>query len=341
MERTERMRLIKEIEAARDSKLLVFVAGDREGMPARIANDIFPTLHTHLRHICGTDRLKRIDLFLYSIGGLTMAGYSLVNLFREFCEEFNVIIPFKAHSTATLIALGAKEIVMTRMGQLSPIDPSVTHALGPIVDLPGQQQQQLVPLNVEDVNGFVDLACKEFKLESEEAMSKVFEILAGQVNAVALGAVQRAREEIVFLATRLLEYHDKDEEHVKQVVDLLTRERFSHGYIIGRTEAKETLKLRIVEPDEQLTNTIMSLYGCYTEITMMDRPYNPEQLLGQSTSTTEDFNSAVIESADRTHVYRQRKQIKRVPLSKQKGLPPQVGYQEQLLQREWIADNNI
>lgn len=270
-----------------------------------------------------------------------MAGYALVNLFREFCDEFNVIIPFKALSTATLIALGANEIVITKLGQLSPIDPSVTHALGPTAQLPGHEQQQLVSLNVEDVNGFVDLACKEFNLKSEESMLKVFDLLADRVNAIVLGAVQRAREEIAFLATRLLKYHDDNEEHIKRVVDILTRERFSHGYIISRKEAKEILELNLIDPDEELNNNIISLFGAYTEITMMDRPYNPELILGQNNSKTEKFNCAIIEHAELTHVFRQVKEIKRVTFPQQKGKPTEIVYQERFMQSEWIPDNTI
>jgi ClpP class serine protease len=120
------MKQIEKIQEKRDSKLVVYIAGDRRGMETKIATDIFPMFHRHLAQI-GTQ--KKIDLFLYSTGGITIAGYALVNLFREFCEEFNVIIPFKALSCATLISLGANEIVMTKMGQLSPIDPSVEHPL--------------------------------------------------------------------------------------------------------------------------------------------------------------------------------------------------------------------
>jgi hypothetical protein len=41
---------------------------------------------------------------------------------------------------------------------LSPIDPSVHHPLVPAIQLPGQPVGQLLPVNVEDVNAFVNLA---------------------------------------------------------------------------------------------------------------------------------------------------------------------------------------
>ena len=338
MNRTDRMKLIKEIQEQRNSKLLVYIAGDRKRMETKIATDFFPMFHRHLTKIGAQ---KRIDLFLYSTGGITIAGYALVNLFREFCEEFNVIIPFKALSCATLIALGANEIVMTKMGQLSPIDPSVTHALGPIVQIPGQLGGRIAPVNVEDVNAFVQLAKEEIGLSAEDSMKKVFEVLASKVNPLVLGAVQRSREQIAFLASELIKRHTCDEDRIKKTVETLTRQRFSHDYIISRREAKEILGLNITDPDEELTNLIVDLFNVYNDIIMMDKPYQPEVVLGGNTETEAIFNRAIIESINLTQVYRTKKEIKRVEV-RQPGIPhPVTGYQEKVLQEEWMEDNSI
>ena len=76
MDRTDRMKLIEKIQKQRRSKLIVYIAGDRRGMETKIATDIFPMFHKHLVQI---GNQKRIDLFLYSTGGITIAGYALVN----------------------------------------------------------------------------------------------------------------------------------------------------------------------------------------------------------------------------------------------------------------------
>jgi hypothetical protein len=213
MDRIKRMELIKKIEEKRNSRLLVYITGDRRGLETRIGMDAFPMFHEHLMRM---GKQKKIDLFRYSPGGITIAGYALVNLIREFCEDFNVIIPFKALSCATLISLGANEIVMTPMGQLSPIDPSVQHPLGPVTQIPGQPTGQIVPVNVEDVNAFVDLAKKEIGLSNEESMKKVLDLLGTKVHPLALGAVQRSREQIAFLSSNLLRYHIDNDEKVDQ-----------------------------------------------------------------------------------------------------------------------------
>jgi hypothetical protein len=337
MNRCDRMKLIHELEQDRKSKLIAYITGDRMGLETKISPDIFPMLHRHLTRI---GEQKRIDLFLYSTGGITIAGYALVNLIREFCGHFGVIIPFKALSCATLISLGADEIVMTKMGQLSPIDPSVQHPLGPVVEIPGRPPG-LASVNVEDVNAFIELAKKEVGLSEEDSMKKVLEILASKINPLVLGAVQRSREQIGFLASTLMKRHTEDQERIDKTLETLIRQRFSHNYIINRREASEILGLNIVEPSETLTEQIIALFDAYNEMIMMDKPYHPEVVLGKDDTRIVDFDRAVIDSSDLTHVFRTKKEIRRVAIT-QPGVPhPGVGYQERVLQDEWIEDNNI
>ena len=317
----------------------MYITGDRRGLETKIGMDVFPIFHEHLIRI---GKRKRRDLFLYSSGGITIAGYALVNLIREFCEEFNVIIPFKALSAATLISLGANEVIMTPMAQLSPIDPSVHHPLGPIIQIPGQPVGQIAPVNVEDVIAFIELAKKEVGLENEESMKKVLELLATKVHPLVLGAVERSREQIAFLASNLLKHHISDEEKIKEIVSTLIRGRFSHNYIIGRREAKDVLKLNVIEPEEELLKNIVDLFTAYSEILELNLPYHPEIYLSGQEVGTFDFNRAIIESYNLTHVFRTRKEIRRVQVPPQPRMPlPTVGYQERILRQGWILDNTI
>lgn len=338
MNRKERMALIKKLGDNRESEVLVYITGDRRGLETKIAMDVFPMFHEHLSQI---GKQAKIDLFLYSPGGLTIAGYALVNLIREFCDEFNVIIPFKALSTATLIALGANEIVMTPMGQLSPIDPSVEHPLGPIVQIPGQARAGIAPVSVEDVNAFVDLAKNEIQLKEEDSLKKVFELLAEKIHPLVLGAVHRSREQIGFLASNLMKYHSSDGKHIENIVAILTRERFSHNYIISRREAKEHLGLNIIEPDEKQTSLAVDLFNEYDRILQLGEPYNPETVLGLQDSGTITCIRGIIESHDKTHVFKTNKEIRRAEI-RQPGVPiPVFAYQERILQEGWILENEL
>jgi hypothetical protein len=339
MGRTERLQTIHEIEKERESRVLVYMTGDRKGLETRIAPDSFPFCLNHLMRI---GYQKQIELYLYSTGGVTMAGFALVNLIREFCDIFNVIIPFKALSCATLIALGADNIYMTKMGQLSPIDPSITHPLGPKAEVPGQLgSEKLIPVNVEDVNSYFDLAQKELKLTNNESLVKVFEQLSSKVHPITLGAINRSREQISFLSKTLLAYHIKDQDKINRIVDTLIRGRFSHDYLIGRKEAKEVLGLKINDMPESLNTKVIKLYEEYDKVLQLSVPYNPETILGDNEVATGIFNMAIIESDNLTHVFRTIKEVKRVTLGPPMVPLPTVGAQERVISTSWLEDNGI
>ncbi|MEA2074983.1 MAG: serine protease [Euryarchaeota archaeon] len=337
MGRAERLNILHEIEQERGCRVLTFVTGDRRGLEARIAPDSFPFC---LEHLGQMGHQEQIDLYLYSTGGMTMAGFALVNLIREFCDVFNVIIPFKAHSCATLIALGADNIYMTKMGQLSPIDPSVTHSLGPHTSIPGQQAK-LVPVNVEDVSSYFDLAQKELGLNDNESLVKVFERLSRNVHPLTLGAINRSREQISFLAKKLLSYHTKDQAEIDKIVETLIRGRFSHDYLIGHKEAKEVLGLKIRDMSDTLSRRVMELYQEYDKLLQLSVPYNPEIVLGDKEIATGVFNQAIIESGNLTHVFRTVKEVKRVSLEPPMVPLPTVGCQERIISVNWLEDNTV
>src|SRR3990167_2244451 len=107
----DRKNLIQEIETIRKSRVITYVTSDRQGpVNARVAMDVIPLISEQLRKIV---KVKNLDLFIYSAGGDTMVPWRMVSMIREYCDKFSVIIPYKAHSAATMIALGADEIIMS------------------------------------------------------------------------------------------------------------------------------------------------------------------------------------------------------------------------------------
>lgn len=121
MSEEERIELIKGIEDRRQSHLITYFLSDRIGAQAQIGEDAVRPLYDHLLAIeADSKRRNRIDMFLYSRGGGVEVPWRIVSAIREFCDEFAVLIPYKAHSAATMIALGADEIVMGKKGRIGP-----------------------------------------------------------------------------------------------------------------------------------------------------------------------------------------------------------------------------
>lgn len=342
MSREIRLNLIREIEAARHSSLLVAVWGDRENLPTQIAPDAPAVFFQHLEKI---GKVNKLDVLLYTAGGHTLAAWGLANLVREYCDQLGVLIPHRALSSGTLFTLAADEIIMSRLGQLSPIDPSITSPLGPQLQTPNQPGQfQVIPVSVEDAIGFIDLATKAAGLKEERSILAVFDRLSSQVHPLALGAVYRSREQIVALANRLLSFHMKDdhqEEERNRIVTRLTRELGSHDYLIGRTEAKTFLKLNVIDTDPELEQKMLALFAEYSSLLDLRIPYNPQGFLGPNQAATGDFNRAIVETTALTHVFRTSKDVHRIQVQIP-GIPvPQVGFQEATSFEGWIADDVV
>lgn len=85
------------------------------------SNDI-PVLGNMLLKLGDLDTL---NLILHSPGGDGTVVETFVSLCRAHCERFRVIIPTLAKSAATLISLGADEIVMGPPSEIGPIDAQV------------------------------------------------------------------------------------------------------------------------------------------------------------------------------------------------------------------------
>ena len=297
--------LIKKIEEARGSRVITYLTSDRQGpMNARIAMDVIPIFSQQLRKI---GKQEKIDLFLYSSGGDTMVPWRLVSMIREYCNHFSVIIPYKAHSSATMITIGADEVVMSDLSEISPIDPSTANVFNPID--PANSQGR-VPISVEDVMAYFDLAKDKFGIKNDEDLAKIFNKFTEsnpQIHPLALGNVNRTHNLIRLLAKRLLKSHTKPmkEDEVDKVVDFLTEKLYSHQYFIGRKEAKEEIGIKTVtDADEALAKTMSDLFEEYKKDMELDALWNPDNELGQNAvQNNKSYKVAIVDSAEISNQY--------------------------------------
>ena len=292
--------LIQTIERLRNSRVITYVTSDRPGpVNARVAMDIIPIISKQLRQMGKTDN---IDLFLYSAGGDTMVPWRLVSMIREYCDKFSVLIPYKAHSAASMIALGADEIVMSDLSELSPIDPSTANVFNP---QDPKNPNNKIHISVEDVMAYFDLAKNKFGIKNDEDLTKIFNKFVEsnpQIHPLALGNVNRTHNLIRILAKRLLKSHAspmKDDE-IEKVVDFYTEKLYSHQYFIGRKEAKEDLGVKaVIDADEQLAKAMTQLYEAYAEEMKLGKVWNPEIEIGENAmQNRKDYKIASVESAD-------------------------------------------
>lgn len=326
----ERKSVIADIEAARGSKVLVYVTGDRTGLPpARIGEDAVRPMYDHLLAMSGDGPVENVDLFLYSRGGDVSVPWRIVSMIREFCTNYRVLIPYKAHSAATMISLGADEIVMGRKAELGPIDPTLSRVA---------QAEGTVPppeISVEDVSSYVSFMKDRAGISDQSALASVIAQLSEHLTPLTLGSVNRQYSHIRLVARKLITAHNAktDEDKAQAIIDALTEKMYSHGHAIGRNEAAE-LGLPVINPDSTLESLLWELYLSYEAQLKLCEPLDPDGLLATAnadTYTSPNEPVAIIESAARLHVFeanveiRRRRQVPPNPqinVNMQLGLPP-------------------
>ena len=131
----ERKALIQAVEKHRGGRRLVcFFNFDRNADPAipGLSTQFHEGVMEALFHVLKESNAKAgIDLCLYTRGGDTNAVWPLISLMRQFDPDFEVLVPFRCHSSGTLAALGARRIILTSLSELSPLDPTTGNQFNP------------------------------------------------------------------------------------------------------------------------------------------------------------------------------------------------------------------
>jgi hypothetical protein len=187
---------------------------------------------------------------------------------REFCETLSVLIPHRAVSAGTLIALGADEIIMTPLSILGPIDPSRSHPLLPKRE--GANEPE--PISVQDMRHAMQFireaaSSKEAGLVyTPDAMAQIFSALFDKIHPLAIGAIEQSYALSKLIGTRCLETHmgtaDADREKIASLVDKLCDQYKSHSYPISRNEAK-AIGLKAKDATPAVEEGLMEVYAFY------------------------------------------------------------------------------
>jgi hypothetical protein len=218
--------------------------------------------------------VPKLDIFLCSNGGSGTVPWRLVSLFREFAKSFGVLVPYRAYSAASLIALGADEIVMHPFAELGPIDPSVSNDFNPVEQGTGKR----LGISVEDVSAYINFVKSGVGISHEDELVKAVEILANKVHPLALGNVERFLSQSRMIAKKILRTHmkDADEHTIKELVENMASKLYFHGHPINRQEAKDDLKLKVkTDIAPELETAMWSLYLDYEEEFENQSIFNP------------------------------------------------------------------
>ena len=293
-----RRRLIRRLEELRQSKVIVYATSDRQFAAAQMGDDMVRPFLDHLRAIGHTERL---DLLIYSRGGAIDVPWRIVSALRQTADEWNALIPFRANSGATLVALGADKILFGRGGELGPIDPIMT------VQNNGQQEQ----INVEDVMAYVKFIQDKVNITEQEALSTSLAKLADHLNPVLVGNVYRTHLHIRDVAKRVIgsRKNPPDQAVLDAIVETLAAKVYAHGHAIGYRDA-HAMGLPVEKAADETETVMWDLLCEYEEQMKLRDPVDPAVCVATTDTYGEDVVLAVLESPDRLDEFGARLEVR-------------------------------
>lgn len=216
----------------------------------QLASDVLPSLNELLKSITPKKKDRSVTLVLHSSGGFIDVVGSFIYIIRKKFGKFQVAIPEKSHSAATLLCFGADSILMSDLSSLSPVDPQIIL----------KTQSGNIGAGAEDINGYYSLIKDMFKEDS--ARIQAFNALLTRFPADVLGQIERIQKQTKMVATKALQYHITQEKKIEEIVSKFHKEFFSHNYRIHFDEANGLgLKVQMMAKKiEFLCSDLLKLY---------------------------------------------------------------------------------
>jgi hypothetical protein len=332
-----RKSVMKEIEELRNGRRLIAICNfDRGEIPPNLgtniqfSEDLKEPLYRVLKETIEPG--QGIDLFLYTRGGSTNAVWPIASLIREYDPNFEVLIPFRAHSSGTLLALAAKKLVMGPLSELSPIDPTTGNNFNPSDELnPGVR----LGISVEDVSAYFSLIKKMIDIDAESNQKCTNEEyllmqphllqLTSKISPLALGNVQRVVMQIKVLARALMKHHYGEGEAIEKLIENLTTKFYSHSHMINRHEAKAVLGDDHIEfADLALSGKMDQLLRFYEDDFSLRQPFILQRFMGDDIEKEARIVGGCIESRAWGYLYETKLKVRQFA-----ALPPNVQVQLQ------------
>jgi hypothetical protein len=262
----ERLAFYQKIEGHRSRPLLVYVTSKRDGVEAAMATDALPYLIDQLSLIPAD--ATQLDFLIVSLGGDPMVAWRIMSLIRERVDNVSVLIPQSAYSAATLLALGANEIVMHPNSHLGPVDMQITTF--------SEGRRRL--FSTEDISAFLDFVRDNLSITDQRHLRRLFEITCKEVGTLGVGFTARSSKLAVSLGERLVGMHLTDDASGtkrKSLVEKLSRQFHSHAYPVSRKEALDIELPVNRERDPALEALMWELWLDLEDELQERRPFSP------------------------------------------------------------------
>ena len=257
--------IYKQIEEIRKRPLIAYVTSIKPGTSVQMATDIIPFLIKQINNIKESDS---IDLLILSNGGDPIVSWRIISILREKFKHVGVLVPYTAYSAATLLALGADEIIMHPYANLGPLDPQLSFQ-----DSNGKQKN----IGYEDIVKYIDFV-KDVSNNEPTVITDALDKLTKELSPTMIGFAKRSSSLGLTMSKKLLETHMQDEDKINQIISTLNNNYYHHGYPLSRKEAK-VLGLPIAKDNSEIEELLWDLYEDYANEMTFNTPYNPELMV--------------------------------------------------------------
>jgi hypothetical protein len=264
---SERKQLYKTFEEKRQRPLITYVTSIRDNMTAQMSRDTIPLIIEQINKV--PQDKKEIDFLIISNGGDPITALRIINILRERFDKISVIVPYVAYSAATILALGADEILMHPYSNLGPVDPQMS-ILRPNVF--GQREQ--VQFSSEDIRNYVEFIRSDVGITDQAQLITAFNSLATDVGPINIGSSKRNQQLSVSLSTKMLETHLKDKTKASSIAQALNISYYHHGYAVGRKEANE-IGLNVKSPEKELEDIMWAIWLDFCDEMKCNQSFDP------------------------------------------------------------------
>lgn len=266
----DRVKLYEEIERLRGRPLITYVTSHRENAGGVMASDVIPEFCKQLNEI--PDAEENVDVFIVSMGGDPMVSWRVISLLRERFKKIGALLPYQAYSAATLLALGADEIVMHPYSNLGPVDPQILI----VKEREGIHPPR--PFGSEDLTHYINFVNQDVGITDQEQKERAFELICNEVGPLQIGIAKRSSNLALSLGRQLLSLHMKDQNKVNTIAESLNKSFYHHGYPVGRTEAK-SIGLPVTKPPKELEQLMWDVWQDMEREMQCAQPFNPLEIV--------------------------------------------------------------
>lgn len=205
-----------------------------------------------------------ISLIVVSNGGDSSASFRIASIIREYCDKFQILIPSRCASAATVLSLSADQVIMCPSGYLTAIDTSLAHPLNP-----KGPDNQPVHVSVDQIKRILRFLNEEGPAISENQKEGSYRTLFKYLHPLVLGEIDRISSRTILIAGKMMKMHPGDfkgDSQIDWIAHHLYNDYPEHGFPILYEEAKD-IGLPVQKADSALSSLLRDLVNYYDSTT--------------------------------------------------------------------------